>query len=441
MALDATRIRVGGNVEFRGGTLAKGEVNLMAAQIEGRLTLAAVTLDNPVRSALFARDIRVKSDFRLVQVVAHGDIKLERAEVTGELLWDRLEVSLPTAPVPARKPGQAKINLEHVRIGGLLQARSLFVPGNAVVDLSGARIGTIRSYWPSGWGRDAISSNGTAGLTVILTGLEYEDIDARCDEGIKVSFLGHLVGLLDLQWGGTRANETSFSSQPYRQMARVLRAQGEDETARRIAINEQDQRHRRRMAEQRAQANERSIAGQSWFSKWRFAVQGWFWAIFHRGYGVFFGYGNRPLAALLTVALYVLIGAFGVFFAQRGGLLIERPLPVAMYAVKPTHAGAGAAFDRVVPEYYDPKDTVSDLACVDAAQNFWDDIVYAVDVILPFIELREETKCEIQPGEEGLSPYIRASRDFYAIFGWIISSLTLLAASRFLRRTGETASE
>lgn len=54
----------------------------------------------------------------------------------------------------------------------------------------------------------------------------------------------------------------------------------------------------------------------------------------------------------------------------------------------------------------------------------------AVDTVLPFIPLHEETKCEFDP-ERHLFRLLRA---FYAIIGWIITSLTLITVSGILKR-------
>jgi len=60
-------------------------------------------------------------------------------------------------------------------------------------------------------------------------------------------------------------------------------------------------------------------------------------------------------------------------------------------------------------------------------------LLYAADVFLPLIDLRQETKCN--PGAEHVGWQI--AKALYEFLGWIITSLTILTATGVLRSRSE----
>ncbi|PXA96296.1 hypothetical protein DMC18_01905 [Caulobacter sp. D5] len=165
-----------------------------------------------------------------------------------------------------------------------------------------------------------------------------------------------------------------------------------------------------------------------------------------------FGYLRRPLNAFVTLVLSILIGYAGVFTANARGLLIVDLTPVA-----PAIGSRAQAEDIGTPE---ANGVHSDVPCGRSI----DELLYAVDVFIPLIDLRQEDRCEVGPAHRELSaaepaappriPWLAAvsrladpaldsprfwelAKAIYAIIGWIVISLTILTFARATRQREE----
>ena len=63
-----------------------------------------------------------------------------------------------------------------------------------------------------------------------------------------------------------------------------------------------------------------------------------------------------------------------------------------------------------------------------------DDLVYAADMLVPFIPLHQEGKCEIVPRSDWRSGVWRSLKAVYSVTGWAIFSLALVTFSGLLKR-------
>ncbi len=179
----------------------------------------------------------------------------------------------------------------------------------------------------------------------------------------------------------------AFAPQPFRQLARVLRDQGDEEAARTIVV-----------AEQWATPKEGTAA-----RLWRFV------------FGFFFGFGLSWKRAATTVFAWLLLGTSWVALAAHNHILVETPVLAATHVadVSPSEPERAAEVRRVStrsdldspPEDHArvrrvftrndrdrwPADHVE---CTDVATSPVSYIVYALDMMVPFIPLHAETKCE-----------------------------------------------
>jgi hypothetical protein len=419
LALMGQRTRVQGMVEFTDKFQAMGAVVMTAAKIGGELRVDDASFSNPQLSAIYGKDIAVGNDLSLMNSIARGDIRLERAEITGSLKWEGLEIA-------AAAGRTITLDLRHARIGSALKAYRLSTGRRVTIDLGGMRVATIEHDWQEGWGK-------AERCRLKLDGLSYERI-ARSSMGepalathssflrrVRIRWLWPAEDRLGGQlrkWVGRQkfpvdSAESEFYPQPYRQLARVLRAQGEEDAARIITIAQ-------RRSEPVGFVPSRVI---------RF--------IFDR----FFGFGIRRRNAVATLAVYILIGGVGVWLAERNNMLVETSVVVAEVSGHPSDVKEFGAADRAryVQRAFMEIDNgqrimVSDIACSDAARNFVDDLVYAADMLVPFIPLHQESKCEVRP-DGGFGPTSwRVLRALYSVIGWVIFSLALVTFSGVLKR-------
>jgi hypothetical protein len=159
-----------------------------------------------------------------------------------------------------------------------------------------------------------------------------------------------------------------------------------------------------------------------------------------------FGYLRRPVQAIGTLIAAFLIGWAGVAIANANGMLIVDTLPVVDQVQDDGKLGQPLA-----------SGLRSDLRCGDSI----DQPLYALDVLIPLLDLREETRCTtgraipqasgqakmgsgIESGFAGLARSWRAltieneffwavAKVLYAIVGWFIVSLSILTFANIHR--------
>lgn len=192
--------------------------------------------------------------------------------------------------------------------------------------------------------------------------------------------------------------EASFNPQPFRQITRVLRSQGYEDAARRMAIYEQ----------------------------WATPPGNWAHRVVQFIYGGGFGFGLWPRRAAISLLFYVGIGWLATIFAVNRDWLIETP-QVAAASYRPNGQGK--------PEFAFMQAGVKEgpeheLICSEVTDRTFDALVYAADTVLPFIPLHQETKCELRPDLH----FLRFSRAAYTVLGWVVTSLALLTFSGIVKR-------
>lgn len=151
-------------------------------------------------------------------------------------------------------------------------------------------------------------------------------------------------------------------------------------------------------------------------------------------FGKCFGYGLKSGSASLTFILMILLGWIGVCWANYSSALVVDTAPVAF------------AVDSTLPEdpTMDPrKRTIGHLVFrvgsmsqfqatasdeeVDCRKQI-EPLLYAADVFIPLLDLRQESQCRPR---NGLWGFVKA---LYAGLGWLVTSLTILTVSGVMKR-------
>jgi|GEM_PF-1561699 len=414
----------------------EGLVNFMGAEIGSSMTLSDVVIgiSNGLKQADLAIDsANIASDVILHRIDVYGKISVSSAVINGNL---RLEGAR------LYRPGEAALYANGASIGGQLNfaaadplsqnPRKSALDGDVFLD--GIRVGNVR------WAglKLAKKSNFHATDMVIDRSLEALSLEADADcwldlSGSKASSLIDRLGDTEDGWGAgnvklgldsfrydrlisatgrtsshpdhirewrvkwlQRRNDKS-STQAARQLARILHEQGLHEGSRLILMDA--------FTEDGNQASTNGLVALQWL------------------FGVCFGHGFSGGRAILTILVIWLFGTIGVLGLQSGGFLV--------------------------------KSEGDNLSCFHTI----DPSLYAADVLLPVIDLGQESKCEIGYSTEpkivqsqstttffgkqyrifGTLEVIQYLLVFYQILGWVAFSLALATWSGLFKRSGRGA--
>jgi hypothetical protein len=103
-----------------------------------------------------------------------------------------------------------------------------------------------------------------------------------------------------------------------------------------------------------------------------------------------FGYLRRPVRAIVALCAAFLLGWFGVEAANRMGMLIIDAAPVATAAGTETN-GPEARLVMMSPGVVQDRPFAHNVACGDTISE----PLYALDVLIPLVDLRQEGRCEV----------------------------------------------
>lgn len=204
-ALEASGVKVEGSVFLRHGFSAVGSVRLLGAQIGsnlectgGEFTSGSQT-DDRTSAALRADSVVVHRTVILGEKFrAHGDVSFISCQVAGDFNCDHSEFETGLA-------------VERANVQGTFFWRSVTLAKAARLDLLNTSVGTLGddiSSWPS---RGNLQIHGFA----------YKQISVASPKNAKAR----------LDWLG---RQDSYSRQPYRQLAGVMKDYGNDKDAREV---------------------------------------------------------------------------------------------------------------------------------------------------------------------------------------------------------------
>jgi hypothetical protein len=150
-----------------------------------------------------------------------------------------------------------------------------------------------------------------------------------------------------------------------------------------------------------------------------------------RMFGFAFGFGFSPRRATICLSLALALGtAFFWWANDRGAMVIDQqPVAIAIGRQKP-----------VTIEFADNQTVfgaraASDIPCHRSITA----TLYALDVFIPLVDLREESKCDMGEASGahliwGEETVYRVFKSLYALAGWLIISLSILTYTGFIER-------
>lgn len=385
---------VGGSVMLREGFAAQGTTRLPNARIGQSLECADAVFAQPGGTAFSADGLRVGGTAVLGRGFrAEGEVRMVGASMVGAFDADGGCFD---------NPGATALSLEAAQIGGglFLRSRGRVADGpmfRGRLELGGARAGVLVDA-PQDW---------PAPGELILDGFVFDRIDGEAapkDAGRRRDWLMRQI---------PEHLGTDFRTQPWEQLAKVLRMAGKPLEARRIGV-----------ARERARLRGGQI---SWWAQ-----------PLHRLYGVIAGYGFFTLRALVFAAAFWAFGALlfagawqGGAFAPRGSALFEDPAWAAC-ARDPAVADAAACWTA-------PGQPGADFEPFSA----W---LYSFDVLIPFVAIELEASWSPAPGRGrallalgGDGPAITigdlawAYRIFHELVGFLLAGFAAAGAARLAR--------
>lgn len=170
----------------------------------------------------------------------------------------------------------------------------------------------------------------------------------------------------------------------------------------------------------------------------------WFARPIWRLFDLCFDHGFSPLRSLTTMALLLFVGGLVVKFANSptwihphesvlvlststvNTLRVDMPLSAGSQERNPTAALAQPISPALVP-------STDEIPC----GSHIDPYLYAADLFVPALDLRQATLCEISSTPKAKMRFWRAGRAFYTILGWLVTSITVLSIPGYLRRRAE----
>ncbi len=441
----------------------KGRVILHGCHIGNDLTLCGANLhgefedieevgDKQFHSALLASDLRVGGCIKLGEksqlapgqrsLVSNGALRMQRVEAGKDIQLFNTEV---VGIAPKRKP----LNSEAADASGS-------APDNTAFDLSYSKVGgiliigdndlygSVNLYysdtdflWDTNNGYPKPASDGTDDIH--LVGFTYRvlmlpDMEARnCPADLRRTLKARKAWL----------ERSPFDAQDYATLARALRRSALTNEAREIMIARfcreltmlvRGVRDRKAVPVQTEQkeADPRTL----WSRATAFAINAPHYSlaqisdlahyVMMQIYRLTFGFGLDPRRAVVTLLGSFLLGWTVFADANRRDLMIVDQQPVATLSDR-SAIGAGLSTE-----------VADKVPCGDMI----DPRLFALDVFIPLVDLRQESKCEIgvADGSEATAAEattLKIIKAIYAFFGWIVISLSILTFSGFLQRRNE----
>jgi len=290
-ALTADGITVTGSVLLVQAFRADGEVRLLNSRIAGDLDCGGGRFDNAQQQgrptsgrALSAHSIAVEGNVYLrCGFCAQGEVSFSGATIGGKLEATHAEIS-------------GELNLESASVDGALMLTSIVNPKVMELNLINASVSALAddsTSWPE---------HGK----LFLDGFTYQRFSGQASKnaGDRLDWL---------------RKQRDFAQGPFRQLAKVLRDEGDDEGARWVKFEMENQR--------------RDKQGRSWYTR--------LWGMILK---FTIGYGYYPRRALLWLAAIVLVGAFLYFLGFSTGSMT--PVDAQAYAVFKSQQVSPPSYDR-----------------------------------------------------------------------------------------------
>ena len=334
----ADGMRIGGDVILCGGLESVGEMRFVAAQIAGDLRAGTARMTADIDEtgargvALNLDRVRVGGSVVLdAGFSAAGTVRLHQARIRGDLDCSGAEFDAVGDASWGENGGA--LRLDRARIGGALVLRQLQGPLQGA-SLADARVGSL------------LDDAGSWGQHHVLDGFAYTRFGpgAPTDAPARLAWLSRQdAGHLD----------HDYRPDPWRRAIRALRRMGRAASAGEVAVGRE--RHRRRIG--------RVGLGAPPALRWLARLS-------HDAWGLFAGYGHRPLRMLTTgTIVWLLCGSAYWAAAERHGF------------------APGAAWANADPRWAACR---PDCARLPASVPTFQSFAYSFDVLMPLIDLRQK---------------------------------------------------
>jgi len=237
LALDAYGAKIEGDVLFREGFRAEGTVNLASAAIGGNLECdSGQFVSNSEKPALDAYGAKIEGSVLFQGFKAEGGVDLGAVKIGQNLVCDSGRF-VSKSEKPALDAYDAKID-RSVFLGDRMVAEGVVrfahscvtgdfqwnvsSPDKVTLDLQSATVGKLLNHKKSCWPKPG---------KLLLNGFVYDQIDDKADANPELELAD-----VQLLWLHQQPRKRLFSSQPYEQLAVVLRKRGLPEQARKVMI-------------------------------------------------------------------------------------------------------------------------------------------------------------------------------------------------------------
>jgi len=402
LSLDRERNSGRADAGLRDESVIIGELDIRGAVIDGSVEFGGSRLENPGQWAVNAAGMRVGKDvtIRAHKATTHvsGGLRFEGAVIEGEVYWQNLCFEQAWFnPDPDAREGTL-ITLADAQIARSLKPRSLSIAGELQsrrlkIDLTGAHCAALDDDLEHGWG--------PAHIHLGLDGFVYDRLERDQQSGRGNNSSDRWDRRK--KWLRERFEQhEGFHPQPYAHLARVYAEAGWYDDMRRV----QRRRHTLHLQQEESRA---------WMKPLGFL----YWLVA--------GFGYAPHRAVVSLLLFLLIGTAGVAIANCRHALVYDLTAIAVQEVTLLEDGDWCGEQISAP-------------------------LYALDVAIPLIDLRQESQCE--PGaapDSKLFPGVRVTlqdytlvlfeevtvwrwaKAIYAILGAILTAIAVLTFTGALR--------
>lgn len=402
-----SRSHIGGGLNVAGGRLG-GSFEAVNAIIGANFQLCAwQDPDRPERVRLTVagtvrlNGITVRGDADLTGCQIADKFEAKHAEIVGDV---RLCAVEPNKHHPYPLPFESRsLDLTGARIGGTLEidrridsVQGLNTPRDTDIYLVDTRVCSLNDREGMGWGEDA---------TLRMQGFDYRRLDCKPGKGDWE----RRVKWLEKQYTEVPPNKDEYQPEPYQRLAQFYREDGRYDDADKITKKRLD-----------IEREHYSFFAYRWM---------------HWAFGFFFEYGLSPRRALATFLGFILLGTGAVWIADSPNRNPPR-MVVNTTSVRGLAAVKGQAYMPAMQltDEKDKEDKTKVLTGEIACGNNIHSWLYALDMFVPALGLHQEDKCTFASDASGWLVFKMA----YAIFGWIVTAMTILTVSGILRRQQES---
>jgi len=406
---------IGEHLDLRGASLRGSRPDTDNAGVGSQYVNALSATDLTVGDCIFLGD----SENDKLKFKAEGAVRIQRAHIAKHVEIACASITGGVAPAGAstddHAPKDTALDLGWTRIEGSLKLERNEICGS--VNLTHTNV-TILSDKLDGYP----SARADKAFCIEIDGFEYQTLQSpalllSAEAGSATNLSANEIARTRLDWlersGGNRRTPHDYAV-----LARALLRQALPDVARAVLIQQQRLDH--------------PLTDATWRRPGSLIANA-----LMRLFGLAFGFGFSPRRATITLLVCWGLGAAFFWWANHREAMVidQQPVAIAIGRQKP------ATIEIADQQTVLGERAASDIPC----RGHMNAAVYALDVFIPLVDLREESKCDI--GQAAGRQLMRAEettyrllKTAYALLGWLIISLSILTYSGFIERRRITGS-